>query len=462
MPGPATRSFTATTIQNLRSTVTGRRPANTRQYGEIYVNLADKQIGMLDPSATPQDLVGVRFFSTTATYAPGDFVVQAGALYRCIAAVTTPGAFAPASWTSMAATNALGSMAFQNANAVAVTGGTINSTVIGQGGASTASFTQATVVGAGAGFLAYDRTGSSGQTMLYRSGGSAALWMSESGNALTWDTNLNVTTAKNLTVGGGTFYCYALGQYGANFYAPSGYPMIVHSANGTNAAINCQVDGTRSWYIGAFSDGAFNIYDASGGVDRMNINPGSGTVSFYGRVVNQMAGGYGDIYPTGVTVASTIPGVCNFAFAGATTNAVGGYGTIWNRMDRTDGYFDYFAYGGAWVGSITYNGNGSISYNTTSDGRLKRNIRPLEADIDVGQLIDDVEPVAFEWEHLPDHPTCHGFVAQDLFKVAPFAVTPDFGDSERHWQSDASKLIPYMIAEMQAMRKRIAELEAKS
>jgi hypothetical protein len=65
------------------------------------VNFPDRQIGVVDASAAAVDLVAVRFFSTGASYAVGDYVVQAGVLYRATA-VSAPGAFTPANWSKLA------------------------------------------------------------------------------------------------------------------------------------------------------------------------------------------------------------------------------------------------------------------------------------------------------------------------------------------------------------------------
>jgi hypothetical protein len=61
------------------------------------VNWADRQIGVADAARQPMDLVAVRFFSTTASYTPGQLVVQNGKVYRAVA-VISPGTFDPTKW----------------------------------------------------------------------------------------------------------------------------------------------------------------------------------------------------------------------------------------------------------------------------------------------------------------------------------------------------------------------------
>jgi hypothetical protein len=83
-------------VQSLRSSVAGSRPTG-RQPGELYVNFADGQLGVVNATSAAQDLIGVTYFSTSSAYAVGQFVIQAGQLYRCVN-VTGPGAFTPAAW----------------------------------------------------------------------------------------------------------------------------------------------------------------------------------------------------------------------------------------------------------------------------------------------------------------------------------------------------------------------------
>jgi Chaperone of endosialidase len=88
-----------TRTQILRSSTPGQAPAaGTRLAGELWTTFPDLQLGVIDASKNAQKLLAVRYFSTTANYAVGDYVVQAGQLYRAKAAVPA-GAFNPARWT---------------------------------------------------------------------------------------------------------------------------------------------------------------------------------------------------------------------------------------------------------------------------------------------------------------------------------------------------------------------------
>lgn len=97
---------TTTRVQTLRSSVKLQRPANnSREVGEIFLNFPDRQIGAIDGSKVPYDLVAVRFFSALTDYAVGDHVWNAGNIWRCKTAVTA-GAFNASQWDKGAGTPA--------------------------------------------------------------------------------------------------------------------------------------------------------------------------------------------------------------------------------------------------------------------------------------------------------------------------------------------------------------------
>ena len=87
----------------LRSTVPAKRPAG-REFGELWVNHADKVMGYIDssgnpvvPFALPSDIV-IRKFDATKAYAAGDLVLGTdGRLYMAAAALAA-GAWNAANW----------------------------------------------------------------------------------------------------------------------------------------------------------------------------------------------------------------------------------------------------------------------------------------------------------------------------------------------------------------------------
>jgi hypothetical protein len=110
------------------------------------------------------------------------------------------------------------------------------------------------------------------------------------------------------------------------------------------------------------------------------------------------------------------------------------------------------------AGSIAVNGATS-SYNTSSDRRLKTNIRDYKLS---GPIIDRLKPRIFDWKSGDKDGV--GFIAQELYEVYPAAVTKGDDDAkkiQKTWAVDYSKLVPVLVAEIQALRERVAELEKK-
>ncbi|WP_050585363.1 tail fiber domain-containing protein [Pseudomonas putida] len=106
------------------------------------------------------------------------------------------------------------------------------------------------------------------------------------------------------------------------------------------------------------------------------------------------------------------------------------------------------------VGSISTNAN-STAYNTSSDRDKKKNIKDAS---DSGQDIDGIRVAQFDWKSNGEH-QAYGFIAQELVKVAPYAVSHDPEDPESDWSVDYSKLVPILMKEIQSLRARVKKLE---
>lgn len=158
--------------------------------------------------------------------------------------------------------------------------------------------------------------------------------------------------------------------------------------------------------------------------------------------------------------------------AGGTAAAIqfsGGLGTIGLSMLDTNAaagndYPHGFYRSGTLVGSISTFLTGT-AFNTSSD----KNLKTLDETrtLDSGEIVDSVSPHEFTW-NLTGEPD-FGFFAQELNAATgdtiPGAVSigsPDeeFGTPEyRNWGVDLSKLVPVLWAEIQSLRKRVAQLE---
>jgi hypothetical protein len=93
-------------VQTLRSAVPLVRPTG-RQPGELYVNYPDNQLGVINVSAAPIDLIAIRFFSPLTSYNIGDFVVYSGDIWHALAP-SPPGPFITANWATVTGTGGTG------------------------------------------------------------------------------------------------------------------------------------------------------------------------------------------------------------------------------------------------------------------------------------------------------------------------------------------------------------------
>jgi hypothetical protein len=143
--------------------------------------------------------------------------------------------------------------------------------------------------------------------------------------------------------------------------------------------------------------------------------------------------------------------------------------------------YAYFVYNGNGIGSISQNGTTAVSFNTTSDRRLKTNIVDLT---NSGTVIDSLKPRSFTW--ISDNSADAGFIADEFQTVLPKAVTgqPNATKEEEYEVTPAVKdeqgnittpavmgtrtvpdyqmidasqpeLIAYLVAEVQSLRARL-------
>jgi hypothetical protein len=112
-----------------------------------------------------------------------------------------------------------------------------------------------------------------------------------------------------------------------------------------------------------------------------------------------------------------------------------------------------FDWGVTNVGSISITAS-ATSYLTTSDARLKNNIADSA---DPASLIDALQVRQFDWLSDGSHQR-YGFVAQELYEVAPEAVSKP-QDPDEMMAVDYSKLVPMLVKEIQSLRARVSQLE---
>ena len=289
--------------------------------------------------------------------------------------------------------------------------------------------------------VGFDFFSGSGRMFHWDSGGTGT-------NVFSWNaTGLAVTGALSATAGltTGTAAALALGGSGSN--------LQVGFLSGT---VTSTTDAYVSW--------------AGGSSTPLNPSAVNGSLVLAAR----NTAGAEVVLAAGNTaicrVASTglaVTGNTKSTFPGSTGGSAG-YG-FW-AQDSTDasgaGFAGFAKASGTVIGSITrVTTTDAVVYNTTSDGRLKENLRDFT---DSGRLIDSLKPRVFDWKNSDENgKNVIGFIAQEEHAADPIfahigAVSVGDEDPEtitKQWQRSDSALIPILVAELKALRQRVAALE---
>ena len=190
------------------------------------------------------------------------------------------------------------------------------------------------------------------------------------------------------------------------------------------------------------SDGEHQWFTAPGG--------SAGAAISFTQAMTLLASGELLIGKTAVSSSTAGLTFVNFSGTGGSVSCVktaSGQSTAWGNF-----------HSGTYVGGMEYTDTATI-FATSSDVRMKKDI---VAASDVSAKIDQIRIVSHGWKH-SNETVEYGTIAQELYEVAPQAVTKgdDGATVEKAWGVDYSKLVPMLIKEVQALRQRVATLEAQ-
>jgi hypothetical protein len=252
------------------------------------------------------------------------------------------------------------------------------------------------------------------------------------------DITLTHASADVLTLGGATL----------NITGGGGVHMTVPS----NSSLRNETNGGSTMYFdvstGGATHGAFEFRSSSAFTSRLSI------------------------LSTGVV---TVPSTGNLRVGGASNHAVankltvtyaGGaaeYGMEFRPAADTTSSLYFLNAAGVAIGSIGHT-NVATAYNTTSDYRLKEDVRPFRED--AISIIKALSPKLFKFKADPtkDHP---GFIAHEVQAIIPNAVTGEKDAVDELGRImpqgiDHSKLVPHLTAAMQVLIDRVELLENKT
>lgn len=134
-----------------------------------------------------------------------------------------------------------------------------------------------------------------------------------------------------------------------------------------------------------------------------------------------------------------------------------GMGVMNKSATATGRMVGFFNSGGTLQGSISQTNSTTIAYNTSSDIRLKENVRDIT---DSGAILDHLQPRVFDWRN-GGQKNIYGFIAQEMVGVYPQAVHVGGADVTKDpWMIEKADLVPVLAAETKSLRTRVASLES--
>jgi hypothetical protein len=126
----------------------------------------------------------------------------------------------------------------------------------------------------------------------------------------------------------------------------------------------------------------------------------------------------------------------------------------WLNREGSDGNVLMFGRATNQVGSVSVTAS-ATAYNTSSDYRLKYNPQPLT---NSGAFIDALKPKTWNWK--ADGSKGVGFIAHEVQEVSPGSVVGEKdGEQMQAMEYGSAEFIANIVAELQSLRARVAQLE---
>ena len=289
-----------------------------------------------------------------------------------------------------------------------------------------------------AGWYAQD----SGDT-LYQYVGRASGTGASSSIVMTYKSSGNVGIGTTSPANYSNYTTLNLGQGGTGSIlqldgSTSGHYHLVQNNNGDMLISADQGNAVGSTHIKFLTDGS----------ERWRINSA-------GQMTNGFAATGSILQVAGNSVGGGVVGIIDPDVSVSTGNVILQL-TFSVDQDATNGKFAQFSDNNHNCGSISAASGTSVSFNTSSDERLKKNIVDASSQLSV---IKNIKVREFDWKQNNHHEV--GMIAQELNTVIPNVVSEGSDEDDMYWGIDYGKLTPYLIKAVQELSAKNDALEAR-
>ena len=203
----------------------------------------------------------------------------------------------------------------------------------------------------------------------------------------------------------------------------------------------------------------FRIEDTDGGYSEISGNGGHLTLSADGGASQSASRMAFEVDGSEVARATSD---LHFLIGTTTNQGVGGISfqhassgvNIQQNSDSTSGGYEFYVFrrNSTQIGSINQSSTNAVTYNTSSDARLK-DVTGSARGLDV---INNLNPVAYNWK--ADNHADEGLIAQEVEKLVPNAVNQD---EDGYYSMDYSKLVTHLVKGMQEQQEQIESLKSE-